>query len=386
MSNLKNYERFEKLYQVISWIGTILLLLIIVLTRNSIPSPTPLLSFLSALLGITSLLFVTLLPLKGEGFLKYAPEDKVVVESLVMILILTAFLYFKPLTSSGFFILLIPVLLASSVLHEKIILAEAAFATMAVIFLSAASRGLVFYFSWDFFVETGVFVAVTALLYALTRQLRMAGERNEELSSSLSKRLDQIQVISVLVAQSENFQRFDFLLNRVGEIVSDAFDAEQCGFFLINSDGELQLQDASVGYEESDRSIYKLEQNMRTPLSVFEKGNALLINNEEDAKKEGISGLIGDRHMKNFIMSPLGVKDSRIGVIMVANKRGESFDTSDLHFLQLLAGFISTLVDSAGAFLRIEEERKSAEKLTKLLVGRELKMKELKKQLDERGL
>lgn len=383
MKSYKQYIEFEKMYQVVSWGGAFALLLVVFFTESAM---SPALFLISALLGISSLLFANLLPVEGVGFMKYKPEDKVLVESLVMIILLTAFLYIKPFSSVGFFVLLIPILIEAMVLHEKIIFAEALFASVAVIFLGIASKGVEFYREPDFFFEAGIFLTVVVLMYVLTKQLRQAGERNEELATGLSERLDQIQVIGMLVEQSENFQRFDLLLERVGEITSDAFNSEQCGFFLMDSDNQLRLHDASIGFAEHDRHTYRVELNMKTPLSVFENGNMLMINNEEDAINAKITGLVGDRHLRNFIMVPLGVKERRIGVIMISNKRGTSFNSNDLHFLQLLAGFIATLIDSASAFTHVEEERKSAQKLTKLLVGRELKMKEMKKQLTERGL
>lgn len=379
MEDLERYHRFESAYRLISWGATLASILFVLTSGRVVPETRPLLLVIAALFGIVSLVMTLLLPLRNTRVIRYGPDDKVLVESLLMILLLAGFMFYAPPIASGTFLFLIPVLIEATVLHERIILAETAFAAIAILFLRIASAGLEPVFSERFVVEALIFLSVVALMFHLTRRLRRFGERNQGLAKELSDRLDQIHVISVLVQQAEFFPRFDTLLERIGEILSDTFDTEECGFFLRDGDGALRLHGASVGFRPQERRTYAIEENLESVRKVLSENRTVVVNSEEDAEREKVGSLIADRHRKNFMMIPLGHRDRRTGLLMLANKRNGGFTSSDLTFLQLLTGFVSNLIDSAESFRHVEEERESAERMSRLLVGRELRMRELKK-------
>lgn len=378
------FQRFEVLYEVVSWMLTLGLILFAYASPGITDERRPMLYLVATLFGFSSFLMARLLPIEFDGWLKYEKEDKVLTESLVMILLLTTFLYLTVLPFTNMiFLFLLPILIEASVLHERVIVAEASFSGIAIIFLKFADTGYGSLLSFDFMLDFLIFFATIALMYYLTRQLRTTTEENDRMGQHLSERLDQIQVITQIIQQAEFFSDIDRLLERIGEIVSDAFNAEQCGFFTMNSDGELELHKASVGFKGQDRKMFSVDENMQQVRKIFDRGEPV-IHNVASADNE-LANLIGAKHLVNFIILPLRIHESDFGLIMVANKRGGDFDSSDLNFLHLLGGFISTLADSANSFQKVASERRAAERMTKLLVGRELRMKELKEMLKKKG-
>lgn len=379
------FQRFETLYEIVSWMLTLGLITLAYASPGITSESKPMLYLVATLFGFSSFILARLMPMEGSGWLNYGKEDKVLTESLVMILLLTAYLYLTvlPLTNV-IFLFLLPILIEASVLHERVIFAEATFAAVAIVFLKLADTSYGTLLSFDFLSDLLIFFSVIALMYYLTRQLRTTTEENDRMGTHLSERLDQIQVITQIIQQAEFFSDIDKLLERIGEITSDAFDAEQCGFFTLDSEKQLSLHEASVGFKGQDRKVFSVNENIEQVRELYKKGEPIIFN-QGTSEGDGLGNLIGAKHLKNFMIIPLKVRDANFGMIMVANKRSGDFDNSDVNFLHLLGGFISTLVDSANSFQKVAAERRAAERMTKLLVGRELRMKELKEQLKKNG-
>jgi len=379
------FQRFETLYEIVSWMLTLGLIILTYASPAVTDERRPILYLIATLFGFSAFLLVRLMPIEYAGWVKYEKEDKVLTESLVMILLLTAFLYMTVLPFTNMiFLFLLPILIEASILHERVIFAEAAFAGVAIIFLKLADTGYTRLVSTSFISDLLIFFSTIALMYYLTRQLRTTTEENDRMSVHLSERLDQIQVITQIIHQSEFFSDIDKLLERIGEITSDAFDAEQCGFFTLDPDRKLVLHPSSVGFKGQDRKVFSLNENIERIQEIFEKREQVVFN-QSSSEEEGFGNLIGARHLKNFMIIPIRVHEVKFGMIMVANKRKGDFENSDINFLRLLGGFISTLVDSANSFQKVSSERHAAERMTRLLVGRELRMKELKEELKKKG-
>lgn len=368
--------RFSAVYEAASWAFAAGFAAFAAWGEGIPPGAKPALFLVAGLFGLSSLLFARVLPPSGEGRFRYGLEDKALVQSLLHILLITAAGYVLVAPPPGMiFLYAVPIMIEALVLHERVILAETAFAVLAVVFLRLADPAGAPLLSQGQAIELAALVFVSVTSAALTRRVRRLAEKNDRLSASLSSRLDQIQIMSALVDQAEHFARFDVLLRRLGEIVADAFDAERCAFFLLEpASGELRFHPSCVGFREQEAEALALKENLKVARRVFDEKRPHIPDAVSDE-------LVAMKRVRNAMFSPLLVGTRPIGVVLVADRRAGPPASDDLYFLGLISGFISPLIDSAKGFVRLEEERRAAEKMARLLVGRELKMKELKEKL-----
>ncbi len=379
---LRRHRQFESGFEAIGWtLAAGLALLTWIRTGSILPDRLWLLFLISGLFGVFSLVYHRLMPTESSGRLRYVAEDKALLVSLTMLLLLTAYFYVMiEVPAPLLFLYLLPLLGGATILHEKIVLFEAVLSAMALVFLRAGYHPGGGWFDLTFVVLLLIFTAAAATLVFLTRMLRKAFRRTADLSRELSTRLDQMQALCVLVRQIEFFPQFDTLMKRIVEISANALGAEKCGLFLYEPRSDaLVLQGEAMGSDEHECELLSIGRNIAVFREVFDSGRPRLSRLADGAA--GFGGLIGVGGIKDMIAVPLKAPRGPVGVIYTANRRGGDFEPADVSYFELLAGFIAALVDSSDSYRKMTIERKNAEHLAKLLVGRELKMRELKEKL-----
>lgn len=384
---LRSHRQFERGFEAIGWTLAAGLGAYTWIQAGSILADRLLALFLiSGLFGVFSFVYHRLMPTTSSGPLRYAAEDKAVLVSLTLLLLLTAYFYeLIDVPAPLFFLYLLPLLGGATILHEKIVLFEAVLSAMALVFLRASYRPGGEWLDLTFIVLLLIFAAAAVTLVLLTRMLRKAFRRTTDLSRELSVRLDQMQALCVLVRQVEFFPQFDTLMRHIVEITANALGAEKCGLFLYDPRRDaLILQGQAAGSDAHERELLSIGRNAAAFREVFDSGRPRLSRLADDAPEP--EGLIGFGGIKNLMAVPLKAPRGQVGVIYTANRREGDFKPADVGYFELLAGFIATLVDSSDSYRKMTVERENAEHLAKLLVGRELKMRELKEKLRDHGV
>ena len=201
-------------FEAAGWLLTLLLAcLTFLVPQASMAGRQPKLLAAVAALAVANLLLHRVMPDASTGRIRFVKEDKALVVSLAMVAFLTAFLYVIPEASGGLaYLYLIPLVASTLVLHEHVVLAEGLFTVLAILFLRAAAWLEGPFWSRDLILQLTIIAAAAVCLVAVTRVLRQAFGRTERLSGELSRRLDQIQVINMLVRQSEFTTQIELLL------------------------------------------------------------------------------------------------------------------------------------------------------------------------------
>jgi K+-sensing histidine kinase KdpD len=321
----------------------------------------------SAGLAASAILYYRLMPVESRRGLVYGPEDKVLAGSLTIFVLITVYFYaFAALPQPLVFLYFIPILLAALMLDEKIVLAETAIAVLSVTFLHALRPRSDEFFDVSFVLLLAVFLIIAGVTIFLTGELRKQSQKTSGLLKELSLRLDQIQVVNVIVRQIEFFSKFETLLSKTTDIVANAFGARICGIYIKDpQSGELDLRSESSGIGPRERELLAAPAAVAAFKDAFESGQPVVL--------DGLG-------FSNAAAAPLRVREDRLGVIFVAEKTGGFID-AETSFLDLLGGYIAALIDSSMLFQHLNDERQDADRMTRLLVGRELKMKDLKDRL-----
>jgi len=369
--------RFSYGFEAAGWMLTLLLGgLIFLLPQADVPGRRAALMAVVAMLGVSNLLLHRVMPETSGGPIRYFKEDKALVVSLSMVLLLSAYLYVLP-EASGIlaYLYLIPLFASALVLHENVVLAEALFSLLAMLFLHAAAWVRGPFWTGEFVLQLVIFATASVCLVVVTRVLRQGFTRADRLSGELSRRLDQLQVINMLVRQSEFTTQLDRLASRTGEIIADAIDSERHAIFVIEREGAgLRRVGEPGGSDLFDRELMSVEENLLVLRGVLETGTSHVFGSEPG----GVDRFVGNARIRNMLAVPLRVRDASIGVLCLVNRRASPFTDEDVHYCELLAGFVATLMNAALLFQKTLEERKTVERMAKLMVGREVKMRELK--------
>lgn len=370
-------DRFSYGFEAAGWILTLLLgALAFLLPQAAMPDRQAKLIPIVAALALANLLFHRVMPAASAGPVRYAKEDKALVVSLSMVTLLSAYLFVLPEAAATLaYLYLIPLFASTLVLHENVVLSEAAFSLLAMLFLRAAEWLGGPFWQGEFALRFVIFAIASLCLYVVTRALRQAFAGADRLSVELSRRLDQLQVINTLVRQSEYTTQLDRLAARAGSIVADAVDTERHLVFVVERDGRgLRRIGDAQGIDQEGRELLDVEGNLQVLRSVLETGAPRVFDNAGG----GIDRFIGNARIRNMLVVPLRVRDASIGLLCLVNRRSDRFADEDISYCELLAGFVATLLNAAILFQRTLEERRNVERMARLMVGREIKMRELK--------
>ncbi|HJV32862.1 MAG TPA: GAF domain-containing protein [Patescibacteria group bacterium] len=374
--------RFSFGFEAAGWLMTILLgSLMFALPEAAAPGRQVALSVVVAILAATNLVMHRVVPDSSEGPIRFVKEDKALAVSLMTVLLLSVYLYILPEASAALsYLYLIPLFASTLVLHEHVVLSEAVFSLVAMLFLRAVEWVSGPFWQGDLALRVTVFAAASACLVVVTRALRLAFSRADRLSGELSVRLDQIQVINMLVRQSEYTSQIDLLASRAGGIIADAIDVERHAVFVLEPDGKsLRRLGEDGGSDFYGRELMAVEENLQVLRGVLETGTSRVFGEEPG----GVDRFIGNSRIGSMLVVPLRVRDASIGILCLVNRRSGAFLDEDVHYCELLTGFLATLLNAALLFQRTLDERKNVERMAKLMVGREIKMRELKSRIKD---
>lgn len=381
MQEEHRYSRFGRWFEVTGWLLTAGLAALTYFGEDpyGVMQKSRLYA-IAASFGLLGFFFYRLLPPESRKFINYKPQDKALVMSVTVIAFLTAFLYVRGDLNGLVFLYAVPVLLVTLLLDPNLVAAEAALSAVAIVFLQMAYAAGNGGFGPVPMARFLTFVALGVIATALTRELRRQSDKAGKLLTELSMRLDQIQTVGIIVRQVEFFPQLDTLLQRLTELVANAFDADLCAVFLVDEQAKhLSLASVCSGVRKNEREMLEVEENLKLFQEAFDSGRSMHFGPTENAER--LSHMVGNRRIESIIITPLRAREKTIGVMFTANKRKGDFTSADLSFFELLGSYIAMLIDSSLLFRTMTEERKKAEQMSKLLVGRELKMRELKDKL-----
>lgn len=367
--------RFSYVFEASGWLLTLLLgFLVFLLPQAAAPGRQMKLMVAVTLLAVANVLFHRVMPEASEGPIRFLKEDKALLVSLTTVLLLSAYLYVVPEASGTLaYLYFMPLFASTLALQEKVVFSEAVFSMLAMMFLYAAAWNRGPFWQGDFVLRLVIFATVAVCLAVVTRILRQAFSRADRLSGELSLRLDQLQVINMLVRQSEFTSQIDRLASRTGEIIADAVDSERHAVFVLDGAG-LRRVGEGVGSDIYDRGLMSVEENLQVLRGVLETGVPRVFGEEPG----GVDRFIGNARIRNMLVVPLRVREASIGLLCLVNLRKDRFGDDLVHYCELLAGFVATLMNAALLFQKTVEERKTVERMAGLMVGREVKMRELK--------
>jgi len=194
------------------------------------------------------------------------------------------------------------------------------------------------------------------LMETLTNSMTVALE-SARLFAITQHRAEQFRVLAEVSQHIISLASVDELLNRIANLIKDAFGYIHVGIGLVK--GDHVVSKAEVGaFEDTYRSS-------SIPLGegiwgqVAKEGVSIVSDNVNGDQKHMYMNNTG---IHSHLCVPLKIKDKVIGVISAASDHAEAFDQSDETILQTLANQVSVAIDNArlyekARYLAVLDER-----------------------------
>lgn len=306
-------------------------------------------------------------------------DGMVMAFNLAMVVAITFFLYFAAVApSTAMFLYLIPVSVSVLVASPNSVLATAVFSGMSILFVREITELNKTFWDFEYIMALTVFLATSTCLALIARYLRRSLDGAESLSLDLSGALQKIRVISVLVRQGGHTGRIDEIAERTGKIIAEATGFESC-VILMSCGQELRLpKSENLNEIENDISAFK-ECDTALLKGVISTGTARFFNRNNQCS----SGFAVSPSIQDMLTVPLRVRDSSIGVLCLINGNRKTVSRECFSYSELLASFAASMLDTAIFCRDTRAEMDMVGRMNKLMVGRENKIRDIKKRVSE---
>lgn len=348
-------------------------LLILAFWLPEAAAPSRLARLMAVVAGLVVVnLFAHRSPPSWDGALAYRPDDKALAIGLVTTSLLGLYLYILSGASSSLDALfLLPLIGATLASEPRVVAFEALLSAIVLVLLRAAGPAEVPVWTTEFVMRLVAFSAVSVSLAAMTAAMRRARSEAGRLSVGLARRVGEFQALGALARQSGRMPDLDALVAGAGRIIAEAAGSERSVVFLTASGGDGFLPPFG---DRRDRETLELEENAAVLRGVLETGTARIL----DAVPSG------EARIRDMLVLPLRNREAPIGVICLLNRRDDDvFREEQVVACEPLTAFAAGLLQGALTYRHADEERHAVARMSKVLVGRELKMRELKRRRRE---
>ena len=218
------------------------------------------------------------------------------------------------------------------------------------------------------------------LMQAIAHQAGIAIE-NARLFSQIERRAEQFRVLTEVSQHIISLASVDELLNRIAQLVKDAFGYVHVGIGLVTGDRVISKAEVGAFEEAYRKSSIPLGEGIWG--RVAKEGIPLM---SDKVSVETNHKYMHDVGIHSHLCVPLKIKDKVIGVMSAASDHAEAFDQSDENILQTLANQVSVAIENALLFAetqRLLEE--TEERNTELSIINSLQLG-LASKLDMKGI
>lgn len=222
-----------------------------------------------------------------------------------------------------------------------------------------------------------LFHKITELYHKLTVQHRELEKRNDELSTLCE--VDRIASRTLNLDEIMNSA-----LNKLLQITSvDSGDV----YLLDGKSGELILKGQKGISPEIVSTIGKLKIGEDVAGAAVLRKSLIIINDIEIAPPSIYARKTG---AKSLVSVPIKVRDKVLGVLNLVSRTPRTFGKEEVELLESIANQMGVAIENANLYesikqtnFELEKRLKELEEFSELAVGRELRMIELKKEIED---
>lgn len=234
---------------------------------------------------------------------------------------------------------------------------------------------------------TGLFAALVARAYDRNRELyqKLALQHEE-----LRKRKEELSTLCEVDRVASRTLNLDEVMNSALEKLLEVIGVDSGDVYLVDEgSGELILK----GQKGIPRDVVPLIRRLKTGEGVagaaFQRGDLIILDDIETAP-QSMTVYARKTGARSLVSVPIRVKEKILGILDLVSHTQRSFSRDEIELLKSIANQIGVAVENARLYedlkqvnLELEKRLKEHEEFYEIAVGRELRMIELKKEIDE---
>lgn len=234
---------------------------------------------------------------------------------------------------------------------------------------------------------TGIFAALVASEYDKNRKLyRRLTFQHEELKRRTGELSALYEVDRVATRTLNIDELMTSALNKLLEITGvDSGDV----YLLDEKAGELILKGQKGISPEVVPLIERLKIGEGVAGAAIQQGNVITINDIEAAPRS-MTVYAKKMGAKSVVSVPISIRDKVLGVLDLVSHTKRTFTEDEVELLKSIANQIGVALENANLYenlkqtnLELQKRLKELEEFSDIAVGRELRMMELKKEIEE---
>jgi len=195
-----------------------------------------------------------------------------------------------------------------------------------------------------------------------------------------------------LAKQLSQTVELDKLTNLINRSLLDALKLDRVGIILKEPEKKVLIPQQLINFDKEDISILLSKEDnflaqylKKIKKPIVREEIPLLIRETEKEEERKLNLLKEEMEKREVALClPLFVEEELTGMIILGNKlSGEAYTVQDINLLTTLTAQAAIAFNNALSYSEIEKRKEELERVLKAVVGRELRMIELKKKIKE---
>lgn len=205
-------------------------------------------------------------------------------------------------------------------------------------------------------------------LSLLANQTGIAIE-NARLFSEIQRRLQEVTLLSQVIAQTASSEDLPSALNHICADVANYFNAPQAGFALINAEGtqaEMVAEFCSEGRPSVLGEVIPVIDNLAMEFILAHKKPLAITDAQHDPQLASVHDLLVRRSVISLLIVPILIGDDVVGTLGVSLLHSHEFTQNELTLMQNVANQMGQALDRVRLFIAAREHARRMSHLAEI--------------------
>ncbi|OGD69029.1 hypothetical protein A3E89_01200 [Candidatus Campbellbacteria bacterium RIFCSPHIGHO2_12_FULL_35_10] len=210
---------------------------------------------------------------------------------------------------------------------------------------------------------------------------------DENCKLKIKKDLDQQELISLVAIKLNSEKDFDLALNEAVEIIGKHINVSRVYIFEDSKDSNYTSNTHewnNIGVKSQKENLQNIDYKIIPSWKELVYGNGVLVNENTEKLPSDLKKILSQKEIKSILVFPLRKDEKPFGFIgFDETRKARNWTMFEIELLRTLSNIIASAYAKEEYEKALKEKIDELEKMNRLMVGRELKMAELKNQIKD---